>query len=188
MGEFADKMQTLVFHSKEAHFLLTGCADNVVRLFDCRDPNSSMENTLDWVLPNEVEKVIWNPLNTDLFMAGDCDGNIHYVDRRRPGQFLWSHRAHSEEISGICFNWETPNILATISIESMVKIWNYNTSEIKYVCEHEMALGRLQSMDQCPEDPFTLAFGGEKNRLCTIYNIKNLEAVRKEFNIPSTDE
>lgn len=187
IGEFPDKVQSVMFHPTESQSLLTGCADKKVRLLDCRSPDSALETNLKWKLSAEVEKAVWNPNNDNFFLMGDSEGNIYYADRRCGKTFLWQHRAHQEEISGICFNKQMPNLLMTTSIESVLKIWNFNNTEIKHVCDHELELGRLQSMDQCPEDPFTLAFGGDKNERCTVFNIKNLAPVREVFGIPTVE-
>lgn len=187
IDEFPDKVQSVTFHPTEAQLLLTGCADNNVRILDCRDASTALENALKWKLSAEVEKVLWNPNDDKYFIMGDNEGSIYYADRRNAKKFLWSYKAHQEEISGICFNKEMPNLLATTSIESVLKIWNFNSTEIKHVCDHDIELGRLQSMDQCPEDNFTLAFGGEKNQRCTVFNIKNLAPVREVFGIPTVE-
>lgn len=51
-----------------------------------------------------------------------------------------------------------------------------NFSELKQIYSHDFKLGRLQCMKQSPEDPFTFAFGGEKqSQPFKVYNIKNFE-------------
>lgn len=57
----------------------------------------------------------------------------------------------------------------------------FNYREIKEVYRHDFQLGRLQCMKQCPEDPFTLAFGGEKVPKVRVFNIKNFEAGKYYF-------
>ncbi|XP_075166889.1 PWP1 homolog no child left behind [Haematobia irritans] len=180
---FEEKVHSIEFHPEEAQSILTGSADGVVRLFDCRDPEFVNASFIKWQTPGEVEKVLWNSSDANYFMVGSNDGSLHYADKRQAKKLLWSFKAHEEEISGICFNSQVKNLLVTTSTEGYLKIWNFNTSEIKPVYSHDFKMGRLQCMKQCPEDPFTLAFGGEKPPRCRVYNIKNFAGVRQVFGL-----
>ncbi|XP_037949375.1 periodic tryptophan protein 1 homolog [Teleopsis dalmanni] len=181
---FKNKVQSVEFHGTEAQTLLTGCADGLVRIFDCRDPEIINTSFIKWKINGEVEKVLWHPTETHNFIIGTNDGSLHYADKRRPDSFLWSLKAHEEEISGVCFNAQKPNLLTTSSTDGVLKVWNFSTSKIDEVHSHDFEMGRLQCMKQCPEDPYTLALGGEKPPRCRIYNIKNFETVRRVFDIP----
>ncbi|XP_061397125.1 periodic tryptophan protein 1 homolog [Musca vetustissima] len=180
---FEEKVHSIEFHPSEAQCILTGSADGVVRLFDCRDPEFVNASFVKWSTPGEVEKVLWNCTDPNYFIVGSNDGSLHYADKRQAKKLLWSYKAHDEEISGICFNSEVKNLLTTTSTEGYLKIWNFNGTEIKPVYSHDFQMGRLQCMKQCPEDPFTLAFGGEKPPRCRVFNIKNFEAVRQVFGV-----
>ncbi|XP_036334143.1 periodic tryptophan protein 1 homolog [Rhagoletis pomonella] len=181
---FEEKVQSIEFHPDEAQSILTGSADGIVRLFDCRNADAVDSDYIKWKTPGEVEKVLWNPSDTNYFVVGSNDGSIHYADRRQPDRLLWSFKGHEEEISGVCFNKEVANLLTSTSTDGMLKVWDFNIGAIKEVYSHDFQMGRLQCMKQCPEDPFTLALGGEKPPRCRIYNIKNFEVVRKVFKIP----
>lgn len=185
---FEEKVHSIEFHPDEAQTILAGSADGVVRLFDCRDPEFVNASFVKWQTPGEVEKVLWNCTDPNYFMIGSNDGSLHYVDKRQANKLLWSFKAHEEEISGICFNSEVKNLLTTTSTEGYLKIWNFNTTEIKPVYSHDFKMGRLQCMKQCPEDPFTLAFGGEKPPRCKVFNIKNFEGVRQVFGLGDVDQ
>ncbi|XP_054739684.1 periodic tryptophan protein 1 homolog [Anastrepha obliqua] len=181
---FEEKVQSVEFHPDEAQSILTGSADGVVRLFDCRNADTVDSDYVKWKIPGEVEKVLWNPSDTNHFVIGANDGSLHYADRRQPNKLLWSVKGHEEEISGVCFNKAVANLLTSTSTDGMLKVWDFNVGAIKEVYSHDFQMGRLQCMKQCPENPFTLAFGGEKPPRCRIYNIKNFEVVRKVFKIP----
>ncbi|KAI8122596.1 hypothetical protein FF38_02590 [Lucilia cuprina] len=185
---FEEKVQSIGFHPEEAQSILAGSADGLVRLFDCRDPEQVNTSFIKWKIPGEVEKVLWNSCDSNYFIIGSNEGSLHYADKRQPKKLLWSYKAHEEEISGICFNSEVKNLLTSTSTEGCLKIWNFNSAEIKPVYSHDFQMGRLQCMKQCPEDPFTLAFGGEKPPRCRVFNIKNFEAVRQVFNIPTVEQ
>ncbi|XP_039956281.1 periodic tryptophan protein 1 homolog [Bactrocera neohumeralis] len=180
---FEEKVQSLEFHPDEAQSILAGSADGIVRLFDCRNADTVDSDYVKWKIPGEVEKVLWNPTDTNHFVVGTNDGSLHYADRRQPNQLLWSIKGHEEEISGVCFNKDVANLLTSTSTDGMLKVWDFNASAIKEVYSHDFQMGRLQCMKQSPEDPFTLALGGEKPPRCRIYNIKNFEVVRKVFKI-----
>ncbi|XP_017866248.1 PREDICTED: periodic tryptophan protein 1 homolog [Drosophila arizonae] len=184
---FEEKVQSIEFHPEEAQSILTGCSDGLVRLFDCRDADNVDSAFVKWQISGEVEKVLWHPTETNYFIIGTNDGSLHYADKRQPKKLLWSVKAHNEEISGVCFNKEMPNLLTSTSTEGTLKIWNFNSTEPKHVYEHDFNMGRLQCMRQCPEDPYTLAFGGEKPPRCAVFNIKNFEAVRRTFGIPDAE-
>ncbi|XP_030573832.1 periodic tryptophan protein 1 homolog [Drosophila novamexicana] len=184
---FEEKVQSIEFHPEEAQSILAGCADGYVRLFDCRDAENVNAAFVKWQIAGEVEKVLWHPTETNYFIIGTNDGNLHYADKRRPQSLLWSVKAHNEEISGVCFNKLMPNLLTSTSTEGTLKIWNFSSIEPKHVYEHDFNMGRLQCMRQCPEDPYTLAFGGEKPPRCSVFNIKNFEAVRRTFGIPDAE-
>ncbi|XP_068145739.1 periodic tryptophan protein 1 homolog [Drosophila tropicalis] len=180
---FEEKVQSLEFHPEEAQSILTGCSDGYVRLFDCRDSEMVNSACIKWQIPGEVEKVLWHPTQTNYFIIGSNDGSLHYADKRKANELLWSIKGHNEEISGVCFNSQKPNLLTSTSTEGTLKVWNFDTNEAKEVYEHEFNMGRLQCMRQCPEDPYTLAFGGEKPPRCAVFNIKNSIAVRRTFDI-----
>ncbi|KAL9921732.1 LOW QUALITY PROTEIN: periodic tryptophan protein 1 homolog, partial [Glossina fuscipes fuscipes] len=182
-----EKVQSLEFSPDEAQHILTGCADGRVRLFNCRDPQSVNSSFVKWKIVNEVENVLWNPNSNNYFVVGDNVGYLHYADKRHPKNFLWSQKAHEEEISGVCFNTNVENLLASTSTEGCLKIWKFDSGEISPVYSHEFEMGRLQCVKQSPEDPFTLAFGGEKPPRCRVYNIKNFVAVRRAFDIPDAE-
>uniref|UniRef100_A0A1B0BE81 Uncharacterized protein n=1 Tax=Glossina palpalis gambiensis TaxID=67801 RepID=A0A1B0BE81_9MUSC len=184
---FKEKVQSLGFSPDEAQHILTGCADGRVRLFHCRDPQSVNSSFVKWKTMNEVEKVLWNPNSNNYFVVGDNAGYLLFADKHHPKNFLWSQKAHEEEISGVCFNTNVGNLLASTSREGCLKIWKFDSSEISPVYSHEFEMGRLQCVKQSPEDPFTLAFGGEKPPRCRMYNIKNFVAVRRAFDISDAE-
>lgn len=180
---FKEKVQSIQFNPALPQTLLCGSSDCYAHLFDCRDPDAIHTTLTKWKVNGEVEKVLWNPSDTNYFVIGDSHGYLHYADARKPKNLLWSYQAHEEEISGICFNTEIKNLLTTVSTDGCMKIWDFNSVEINPVYTHNFHMGRLQCLQQCPEDPFTLAFGGEKAPRCRVYNIKNFSDVRRVFNL-----
>lgn len=185
---FSDIVQSIQFHPVDSQSLLTGSADGFVKLFDCRATDSIDTAFVQWKLTGQVEKVLFNPISSNYFVAGGSDGKLYYSDVRKPGEFLWTTEGHEDEISGVCFNSKAPNMLNTTGADGILKIWKFTDNEVRPVYSHDMELGRIQCMQQSPDDPFTLAFGGEKNPKCRVYNIKNFEAVRRTFDIPSVLE
>lgn len=185
---FSDIVQTIQFHPVDSQSLLTGSACGTVKLFDCRATDSIDTSFVEWKLSGQVEKVLFNPISSNYFVTGGSDGKMYYCDVRKPGEFLWTTEGHEDEISGVCFNSTVPNMLNTTGADGILKIWKFSDTEVRSIYSQDMGLGRIQCMQQSPDDPFTLAMGGEKAPKCRVFNIKNFEAVRSTFGIPSVLE
>jgi len=109
-------------------------------------------------------------------MVGTNTGKLCYGDVRQPKNYLWTTDAHPDEISGICFNTEIKSMVTTSGADGALKIWQIGMTEAKEVYRHDFQLGRIQCLQQCPEDPFTFAIGGEKNPRLKVYNIKKFRS------------
>lgn len=59
--------------------LIIGGCDNTTRVFDCRTP----ENYQTWSLDGEAERVLWNPLQPFMFLAGTSNGLVECFDCRK---------------------------------------------------------------------------------------------------------
>ncbi|KAJ8933190.1 hypothetical protein NQ318_022684 [Aromia moschata] len=115
INAFNEKVQSLEWHQLEAQTLLAGGCDNTAKVFDCRTPDTYQS----WQLDGEAEKVIWNPLQPFMFLAGTSKGSVHGFDCRK-GQ-LWSIEAHSKEVTGLVLSGQCPGLLVTASPDESVK-------------------------------------------------------------------
>ncbi len=58
-----------------------------------------------------------------------------------------------------------PNLVATSSADSTVKIWDFSPQNPQLIFEKEMRAGELFTLDFYEEDPYVLACGGTKGEL-----------------------
>jgi periodic tryptophan protein 1 len=98
LKDFAEKVQSLEFNKSEAEYLLTGCSDNTIKLFDCRQSDNEGSQYKQWIIEGEVEKVKWNPNDKYYFVAGTNTGKIYYFDSRAT-EPLWTIEAHEKEVT-----------------------------------------------------------------------------------------
>lgn len=181
---FQEKVQSVKFHSTEAQMLLTGSCDGTVKLFDCRDAGAVDTNFKQWSFAGtEVERVYWDPNNTNNYFVGLNNGVVHYCDVRQEGESLWNIKAHSDEVSGILVNHTHPEMLTTTSADGVLKVWRYNTSGATFVHENEAGIGRIQCADICYDNGFTVAIGGDKRqKQLRVIDVRDFEVVKKTFN------
>lgn len=162
---FEEKVQTLKFHQTEAQMLLTGCCDGTVKLFDCRDPDTIDTSFKLWNFPNcEVERIQWDPNNTNNYFVATNNGKIHYCDIRQEGEIVWSLSAHSDEVSGISVNHMCNGMFSTTSADATLKVWKYDGAGATLVYEDDVGIGRIQCSDICLENGFTIAVGGDNRQ------------------------
>ncbi|KAL7026102.1 hypothetical protein ACKWTF_013793 [Chironomus riparius] len=171
LKDFAEKVQTIEFNASEAEYLLTGCSDNTVKLFDCRQSNDENAQYKKWIIEGEVEKVKWNPSQKYHFVAGTNAGKIYYFDSRAT-EPLWVIEAHEKEVTDFGFNPKVPNFLATSSTDNHLKVWNFNETSCDVVHSQHCKVGKVHSLDPCPENGFLLAVGGDKRK--KNFNVANL--------------
>lgn len=150
------------FHPTEAQTLLTGSCDGTVKLFDCRDPEAISTSFKLWRFNGcEIERVLWDTVNTNNYFVATNNGQLHYCDIRREGDILWSITAHSDEVSGIIVNHMCPGMVSTTSADGLLKVWKYDSAGAQLVQEDELNVGRIQCADICDENGFTIAVGGD---------------------------
>lgn len=183
---FEEKVQSLKFHATEAQMLLTGCCDGTVKLFDCRDPNEVDTSFKQWTFTgSEVERVYWDPHNTNNYFVGLNNGIIHYCDIRQEGNSIWNVKAHSDEISGILVNHTKVGMLTTTSADGILKVWRYNTTSApSLVHENEAGIGRIQCAAISQDNGYTLAIGGDnKQKQLRVIDVRDYEVVKRNFGI-----
>lgn len=166
--------------------LLTGCCDGTVKLFDCRDPNTVNTSFKQWSFENtEIERVYWDPNNTNNYFVGLNNGALHYCDIRHENESIWNFKAHNDEISSIIVNHQHAGMLMTSSADGTLKVWRYNdTTAPTFIYENEAGIGRIQCADVCNDNGFTVAVGGDKKqKQLRVIDVRDFEVVKKSFNI-----
>ncbi|XP_065186877.1 periodic tryptophan protein 1 homolog [Sycon ciliatum] len=173
-----DKVQTLAWHPFEATSLLSGGMDKSVRLYDCRDPEKT---TRAWPVSGEVENVLWNRFEPYQFLASCDDGFIYCMDVRQAGNKpLYQLSAHSKAVNAISMSPTVEGVLASVSSDRELKVWDIQGGKPSCVLSRNMKMGELLSTAFCHDAPFTLAIGGEKQGV-RILNLLENATIRNHF-------
>lgn len=158
---FQEKVQTLEFHPTESQSLLTGSCDGTIKLFDCRNVENLSSDFKEWKIAGaEIERIAWNGYNDNCFMASTNTGMVHYYDKRMDGQ-LWEQKCHETETTGLCISPHVPGMLTTTSSDGLLKVWDFTQTDAKLIYTQAMKIGRIQCLGGSPENPFTMAVGGD---------------------------
>lgn len=178
---FQEKIQSLKFHPTEAQSLLTGCCDGTVRLYDCRDPETIQQSAKIWNFNGEIERIAWDLHDGNYFFASTNQGNIFYCDVRQD-RHIWSKNAHEKEVTGLALNAKCKGMLTTTSSDGTLKVWKYSESDANLVYEEDIGIGQVQCIGVCPENPFTVAVGGDnKRKHLRVIDTKEFDLVRRSF-------
>lgn len=170
--EFEEKVQTLAFHPKRPEMLLAGSCDGLVKVFDCRTTNDTSSTFTKWDVGGEVERVCWDPFNQDCFLASTNDGKLHYVDTRQTHKLLWTKQAHEKEVTGLVLSAGIKGMLTTASADGTMKVWDIDAHDARLVYKKNPKIGVIQCLDECQENPFTLAMGGDlKSKNFSVVNL-----------------
>ncbi|XP_043269292.1 periodic tryptophan protein 1 homolog [Venturia canescens] len=178
LNSFTDRVQSIQFHPTEAHHLLTGCADSVVRLFDCKVENESK----NWTVSGEVERVLWNHFDPNYCFVSTSNGFVECIDIRQE-TILWQVSAHEKEITGLSLSTSCPGLLLTASADGVVKVWDVIKPEVlEPVWEKKMNLGDIQCLAQSPDSPFIFAVGGDnKANNFKVWDLLESPSVSERF-------
>jgi len=173
-----EKVQTLAWHPFEAQNLLTGCCDGYARLFDCTSENTYKQ----WKVDGEVEKVLWNHFNPFTFLVATDQGTVQLFDARQEDKPLWTLNAHNEGVNGMSLSTQCPDCLVTGSSDKTIKVWDISDDKPTCIQEQNLKLGTLHSLEGCPDAPFVMVAGGDKqdNNL-KVFDIREYAAVRSRF-------
>jgi len=173
-----EKVQSLVFHPLEGHTLLTGCCDNIVRVFDCR----TVDQHKKWEVNGEVERVVWDHFNPYCCLASTDQGQVQYIDIRKDSGPVWTLSAHSEAVTGLSISSQCPGCITTVSQDRVLKVWDIAGDSPQFVCERDVKLGQLQAMASCPDAPFVVCMGGDKgDDNMKVLDIRDSAQVRARF-------
>ena len=175
---FEKEIQTLKWHPNEGHHLLTGCADTVVRVLDCR-----YETVVKlWDALGEVEKVLWNSFDTNYCLVSTSNGYIQYMDIRKD-KSIWDVQAHTEEVIGLSLSSSCPGLLVSAGNDGVIKVWDIiNNKEPCSIWEKKTNLGALLCLAPNPDNPFVFAVGGDnKSHNYKIFDLLKIPKVRERF-------
>lgn len=178
LNSFNEKIQSLKWHPQETHQLLTGCADKLVRLFDCKEEAL----VRSWEVSGEVERVLWNHYDPNCCIASMDNGYIEYFDVRGDKP-LWQIKAHEKEVTGLSLSASCRDLLVSCSNDGVMKVWDIlNQTGPVLVWEQSSNLGAIQCLAANPDNGFIFVTGGDnKAHNFQVLDLREIPTLRQRF-------
>ena len=153
------KVQCLQWQPGDNMWLLAGCADQTVNLFDC----NSVEKINKWSVNGEVECVLWDTFREHYFYAGTDTGFLYCFDSRAKAP-VFQLPAHAQAVSGVAQSSKLGNCLVTVSTDGTLKVWKTQEqdSRLAKVFSKKMNMGQLFDVAACPDSSLLFAVAGEE--------------------------
>lgn len=187
----SDKVCSLSWNPTESTAMLSGSYDKTVIAADMRAPEAG---TRRWRVDSDVEKVAWDPHDSEKFFVSTESGLLYYFDARQSSTFdktanaLWRLQAHGAALTSFSVNSHVKGLFATGSDDKTVKLWNATSASAQgskgpsLVTSRELDVGKIFSVAFAPDEQvaYRLAVGGSKGVL-NVWDISTNNAVRKSF-------
>ena len=187
----SDKVCSIDWNPKEATAMLSGSYDKTIVAADMRAPDAG---TRRWCVESDIEKVAWDPHNSNPFFVSTESGLLHYFDARKPSSAdktaspVWRLQAHSAALTTFSVNPHIDGFVATGSDDKTVKLWKVprdSSTESRgptLIASREFDTGRLFSVNFAPDEvvAYRLAVAGSKGTL-KIWDTSTNNAVRGTF-------
>ncbi|KAL0437475.1 UNVERIFIED_CONTAM: putative WD repeat-containing protein C17D11.16 [Sesamum radiatum] len=166
-------VQAVAWNHFAPQVLLSGSFDHSVVMKDGRLPSHS---GFKWSVAADVESLAWDPHTEHSFVVSLENGMVTGFDIRTASSDLSSPpkpsftlHAHDKAVSTIAYNSSVPNLLATGSMDKMVKLWDLSDQPSCIASKNPKA-GAVFSISFSEDCPFTLAIGGSKGKLQDVKN------------------
>ncbi|KAI3472797.1 hypothetical protein Pfo_031126 [Paulownia fortunei] len=174
--------QTVAWNHFAPQVLLSGSFDHSVVMKDGRLPSHS---GFKWPVPSDVESLAWDPHTEHSFVVSLENGTVIGFDIRtassdqssQPKPSFTLH-AHDKAVCTIAYNSSVPNLLATGSMDKMVKLWDLSNHPSCIASQNPKA-GAVFSVSFSEDCPFTLAIGGSKGKLQVWDLLSDAEVARR---------
>ncbi|KAL9269543.1 putative WD repeat-containing protein, partial [Drosera capensis] len=162
------------------------CGDGVEyeKLRDVRKPSHS---GYKWSIPADVESLAWDPHTESSFIVSLENGTVQGFDIRAASSNSGSEskpvftlHAHDEAVCSISYSPAVPNLLATGSMDEMVKLWDLSNNQPSCVATINPKAGAIFSVSFSEESPFVLAIGGSQGSL-EVWNTLSHAAVAQRY-------
>ncbi|KAG8370725.1 hypothetical protein BUALT_Bualt13G0013200 [Buddleja alternifolia] len=161
-------VQAVAWNHFAPQVLLSGSFDHSVVMKDGRIPSHS---GFRWPVAGDVESLAWDPHTEHSFVVSLENGMVTGFDIRaassdsssQPKPSFTLH-AHDKAVSTIVYNATVPNLIATGSMDKMVKLWDLSNQPSCIASKNPKA-GAVFSISFSEDCPFTLAIGGAKGKL-----------------------
>nr|AIZ68146.1 WD40 repeat-like superfamily protein [Ornithogalum saundersiae] len=179
-----DKVQAVAWNRHSPSLLLSGSFDRSVVTMDCRN----IENPSNrWSIEADVESLAWDPHNEHCFVVSLDNGTVQGFDVRTASSDSTSGskptftlHAHDSAVTSVSYNLAAPNLLATGSLDKMVKLWDLSNNQPSCVASSNIKSGRVFSISFSEDSPFLLAVGGKKGGL-RVWDILSEPAIERSF-------
>ncbi|XVF61013.1 hypothetical protein PTKIN_Ptkin08bG0093900 [Pterospermum kingtungense] len=169
MEHHEGKVQAVAWNYHVPQVLLSGSFDRSVVMKDGRVPSHS---GFKWSVTAEVECLAWDPHTEYSFVVSLEDGTVRGYDIRTAKSDLSSEskpsfalHAHDKAACTLSYNPAAPNLLATGSMDKMVKLWDLSNNQPSCVASRNPKAGAVFSISFSQDIPFLLAIGGSKGKL-----------------------
>ncbi|KAH9607627.1 hypothetical protein KSS87_014137 [Heliosperma pusillum] len=143
--------------------------NHVYKLKDGRNPSHSGYR---WAVEADVESLSWDPHTEHNFIVSLENGMIQGFDIRAASSNSESDlkpsftiHAHEKAASSISYNFSSPNLLASGSVDKTVKLWDLSNNQPSCVASKNPKAGAVFAVSFSVENPFLLAIGGSKGKL-----------------------
>ncbi|GAB2229484.1 hypothetical protein Droror1_Dr00023627 [Drosera rotundifolia] len=169
MEHHTDKVQAVAWNPHAPEVLLSGSFDHSVVMKDVTKPSHS---GYKWSIPADVESLAWDPHTEYSFIVSLENGTVQGFDIRAASSNSGSEskpsftlHAHDEAVCSISYSPAVPNLLATGSMDKMVKLWDLSNNQPSCVASRNPKAGAIFSVSFSEESPFVLAIGGSQGSL-----------------------
>ncbi|XP_063970870.1 periodic tryptophan protein 1 homolog [Lytechinus pictus] len=160
LQKHTDKVQTIEWHPFEMQSLLSGGFDGRINVYDCRSDDSFKT----WSVDGEIERVLWNHFQPYNFLASSDKGFVYNYDIRTDKPLFTLH-AHEKATTGISLSYTVPDLLVTCSADNSYKVWDTQDNKPALVVSKDPKMGIINNALFCPDSPFLVAMGGERDSL-----------------------
>lgn len=187
MGHHTDKVQAVAWNHHASQVLLSGSFDHTLVMKDGRVPSHT---GFKWLVSADVESVAWDPHTEHFFVASLENGTVDGFDIRTAASNsaskpVFTLHAHEKAVSTITYNTSAPNLIATGSMDKMVKLWDLSNNQPSCIASYKPKAGAVFSISFSENDPFLLAIGGSKGKL-VMWNTLSDSGVSRKFGSYST--
>lgn len=177
-----DKVQAVAWNHFAPQVLLSGSFDHSVVMKDGRLPSHS---GFRWPVDADVESLAWDPHTEYSFVVSLENGMVTGYDIRTASSDVSSQskpcftlHAHDKAVCAIAYNRLAPNLLATGSMDKMVKLWDLSNAP-SCIASNNPKAGAVFSISFSEDCPFTLAIGGSKGKLQMWDTLSDAEVSRR---------
>ncbi|XP_066945306.1 GATOR2 complex protein WDR24 isoform X1 [Macrobrachium rosenbergii] len=130
------------FHPCEAHLLISGSQDGLMKLFDLRKKEAVSTFTSN---SESVRDVQFNPHNNMHFCAVCENGNVQLWDMRRTDHVEKQFPAHGEPSFALDWHPDVKNWIATAGRDKTIKVWDLTENPtVCYTVQTIASVGRVK--------------------------------------------